>query len=148
MIIWFCVDFKKLIELGRKYPWPKPKQCMRCKGCRLWGHGFVLVCFDGFSQALEIKRCRCPDCRCVFRFRPEGYFMRFQAKIATIHSSIASKVQTGKWKPGIGRTRQGHWFSALIRNTRAYLTDTWNQGVLAAFDELVQRGLVPVVRSI
>jgi hypothetical protein len=74
--------------------------------------------------------------------------MRFQAKIATIHSSIASKVQIGEWKPGIGRTRQGHWFAALIRNTKAYLTDTWNQGVLAAFDELVQRGLVPVARSI
>jgi hypothetical protein len=148
MIIWFFVDFKKLIELGRNYPWPKPKRCLRCKGCRLWGHGFVLACFDGFDQAIEIKRCRCPDCDCVYRFRPEGYFKRFQADMATIRSSIALKAQAGKWKVGISRTRQGHWFRALIRKIKAHLTDTWNQGILAAFDDLVNKGLVPVSRSI
>ncbi len=148
MIICFPVDFKKLIELGRNYPWPKPKSCMRCNGCRLWGHGFVLACFDGFDQAIEMKRCRCPDCNCIYRFRPEGYFKRFQADIATIRLSIASKVQTGKWKTGISRTRQGHWFRALTRTIKAYLTDTWDKGVLAAFDDLVKKGLIPVSRSI
>jgi len=68
--------------------------------------------------------------------------------MATIRSSIALKAQAGKWKAGISRTRQGHWFSALIRKIKAHLTDTWNQGVLAAFDELVNKGLVPVSRSI
>lgn len=148
MIICFLVDFKKLIELGRKYPWPKPKQCLRCKGCRLWGHGFVLACFDGYNQTLEIKRCRCPDCDCIFRFRPEGYFKRFQADIETIRSSIASKVQTGKWKTGISGARQLHWFRALGRKIKAHLTDVWDQGVLAAFDYLADRGIVPVSRSI
>ena len=148
MIIWFAADFKKLIALGRNYPWPEPKGCLRCKGCRLWGHGFVLAFFDGWDQAVEIKRFRCPDCDCVHRFRPEGYFERFQTDIATIRSSIEIKAQTGKWSAGIGRTRQGHWFRPLVRKIKARLTDTWNQGILAAFDELVERGLVPVSRSI
>lgn len=148
MIVCFPVDIKKVIELGRNYPWPKLKQCLRCNGCRLWGHGFVLAFFDGFDQAIEIKRCRCPDCECIYRFRPEGYFKRFQAQIATIRSSVAGKDRTGKWKAGISRTRQGHWFRALIRKIKAYLTDTWDKGVLVAFDNLVKKGLVPVSRSI
>lgn len=148
MIICFPVDFKKLIELGRKYFWPKPKICPCCKGCRIWGHGFVFAFFDGLDQAVEIKRCRCPDCDSVFRFRPVGYFKRFQAKIDTIRSSMASKAETGKWEEGISRTRQGHWFKALNRIIKAYLTDTWDKGILAAFDTLIQKGLIPVSRSI
>jgi len=74
--------------------------------------------------------------------------MRFQADKETIRSSIASKAQTGKWSAGIERTRQRHWFTALVRKMKACLTDTWHQGVLAAFDELIKMGLVPVSRSI
>jgi hypothetical protein len=148
MIIFFSVDFKELIELGRQYQWPKPERCLRCNGCRLWGHGFVSVWFDGVDQPIEIKRYRCPDCHCIFRFRPKGYFKRFQADIETIRSSIRSKVDTGKWKPGISRSRQCHWFRALVCKINAYLTDTWNKGIPAAFNELMRRGLVPVSRSI
>ena len=148
MIICFSVDFNKLVALGRKYPWPKPNKCLRCNGCRLWGHGYDLACFDGFNQAIEIKRCRCPDCNCVYRFRPKGYFKRFQAGISTIRLCITSKVQNGKWMDGIGRTRQGHWFKALLRNIKAYLTDTWGKDVLAGFDALIVKGRVPVSRSI
>jgi len=148
MIIYCSVNFKKLVELGRKYPWPKPERCLNCNGSRIWGHGFVSAWFDGLDQAVEIKRCRCPDCKCVFRFRPKGFFKRFQAATATIRSSILLKVQAGKWMPGIGKTRQCHWFRALLRKIRAYLTDTWDKGILAGFDELVKRGLVPVSRAL
>jgi hypothetical protein len=148
MIICFQVDFKRLFDLGRDYPWPKPTSCLRCEGCRLWGHGFVLAFFDGYNQGVEIKRCRCPDCGCVLRFRPLGYFKRFQARIKAIRLSIAVKTQTGKWEVGIGRTRQGHWFRALIRKIKAHLTDLWDKGILAAFDHLVEEGLIPVSRSI
>jgi hypothetical protein len=148
MIICFPVDFKKLIALGREYPWPKVKNCLRCKGCRLWGHGFVLACFDVCHKAIEIKRCRCPDCGCVLRFKPEGYFKRFQAKIETIRSSIATKYQTGTWENGISKSRQQHWFRALERKIKAHLTDVWSKGILAAFDDLIEKGIVPVSRSI
>ena len=106
MIISFFVDFNKLVALGRKYPWPKPEKCLCCNGCRIWGHGYVPACFDRINHAIEIKRCRCPDCKCVYRFRPKGYFNRFQADIATVRLCIASKVRSGKWLVGIGRTRQ------------------------------------------
>ena len=148
MILYFPVNLKKLVALGRKYPWSKPKRCLNCNGCRIWGHGFVLAWFDGFNQAIEIKRCRCPDCKCIFRFRPKGFFKRFQADIATIRSSIFFKVQPGRWMHGISRTRQCHWFRALLRKVMAYLTDTWDKGILAAFDELIKMGLIPVSRSI
>lgn len=148
MIISFDADFKKLIDMGRNYPWPKPEGCPFCNGCRVWGHGFVLVCFDGWRHPIEMKRCRCPDCRHVFRFRPQGYFPRFQAGIETIRESIASKCWMGKWIAGIGRTRQRHWYNALIKQMKGRLTDVWDKGVLAAFDYLMAWGLVPVSRSI
>ena len=148
MIISFPADFKKLIDMGRNYPWPKPANCECCNGCRIWGHGYVSAFFDECHHAIEIKRCRCPDCGSVFRFRPVGYFKRFQAKIETIRLSIATKLQTDKWIAGINRTRQRHWFKALERRIKAHLTDVWDNGVLAAFDYLVAKGLIPVSRSI
>ncbi|RPI71313.1 MAG: hypothetical protein EHM38_04050 [Geobacteraceae bacterium] len=30
MIIYFSVNLNKLVELGRKYPWSKPKGCLNC----------------------------------------------------------------------------------------------------------------------
>jgi hypothetical protein len=42
MIISFDADFKKLIDMGRDYPWPKVSECPFCNGCRIWGHGFVM----------------------------------------------------------------------------------------------------------
>ena len=97
MIIYFSVNLKKLVELGRKYPWCKPKRCLNCNGCRIWGHGFVLAWFDGLDQAVEIKRCRCPDCKYIYRFRPKAYFKRFQADIETIRSSIFPNYITANW---------------------------------------------------
>lgn len=147
MIICFSVDIKSLIKLGRHYPWPKLDNCLACKGCRVWGHGYVLACFDFWQHAIEIKRCRCPDCKCIYRFKPEGYFKRFQASIEQIRSSMERKVQTGTWESGISATRQQHWFRALERKIKAHLTDVWDKGILAGFDELIGRGLIPVLRS-
>jgi len=80
--------------------------------------------------------------------RPEGYFKRFQAPIETIRSSISSKAQAGKWIDGVDRSRQCHWFRSLGRRIKAYLTDTWSEGIVAGFDYLLQTGQVPVSRSI
>jgi hypothetical protein len=80
--------------------------------------------------------------------RPEGYFKRFQASVSTIRSSIVSKVRKSKWLAGIGRNRQRYWFRALCSKIKAYLTDTWHQGVVAGFDYLLQRGQIPVSRTI
>jgi hypothetical protein len=147
MVIFFSAMLNEIYRLGREYPFPRPKVCPGCQGCRLWGHGFVLAAFDGYCHPLCLKRYRCPDCRCVVCLRPDGYFSRFQASIEAIRSSVVSKVRIGKWLAGISRSRQRHWFNALVKRIKAYLTDVW-QDVLAGFDYFVQSGQIPVSRSI
>jgi len=148
MIIFYSIDLNKLAQKGRAYPWAKPACCIHCGSCRLWGHGFVLAFFDGFLQALFLKRYRCPDCKTVFRIRPKGYFSRFQASIGTIRSSIESKSVNNKWLRRVSRIRQCHWYRALSRHIKAYFGDTWKQSKVNAFDTLILNGIVPVTRSI
>ena len=147
MVFFFPVILNDLFKSGRDYQWPRPSECDRCSGCRLWGHGYVRVCFDGFNEPLFLKRYLCPDCGCVICLRPEGYLKRFQAPVEVIRSSIQSKVETGKWLAELCRNRQRHWYKSLLKNIKAYLTDTW-QGVLAGFDRLLQSSGNPVTRTI
>ena len=148
MILFSAVNFKKLFKKERDYPWQKPNSCPCCNSCRLWGHGFAPAIFDGFIRPLLLKLYRCPDCRCVIRLRPTGYFKGFQASIETIRSSIVCKATTNRWIAGVERTRQCHWFRYLCRRIKVYLTDTWRDGIVAGFDYLLQLGQVPVSRSI
>jgi hypothetical protein len=148
MVIFFPVILKELFHLGRQYPFPKPEKCPRCRSPRLWGHGYVEAFFDGFAQALLLRRYRCPECGCVIRLRPKGYFTRFQSSIFTIRSSIEQKIKTGRWLVGLSRTRQRHWYRSLVKRIKAYLTDTWDKGVVAGFDYFLVKGHVPVSRAI
>jgi len=148
MVLFISIKLKKLFEQGRDYPWERPDQCPECDGCRVWGHGYVPVLFDGFNEPLLIKRHRCPDCRCVMRFRPKGHFKRFQASIKTIQACLSGKLKHGQWNPSISRSRQRHWLLALIRKIKAYLNDTWKKGLLEGFDRLISQGHIPVSRSI
>lgn len=148
MILFCSLNLNKLYKKGRNYPWEKPVSCPHCGSCRLWGHGFVLAFFDGFIDALFLKRYRCPDCKTVFRVRPEGYFSRFQASINTIRASIESKSVHKKWLRKISRTRQYHWYRALTRHVKAYFGNIWQHSEVIAFDTLLSKGIVPVTRSI
>ncbi len=148
MIVSLWVSIKKIVELDRDFPWPRPKRCPQCHGDRIWGHGFVGALFDGFVQQVPLKRWRCPDCRCVMRVRPRGYFDRFQAPIESIRSSIAYRMKTGRWPPGSSRSRQGHWLRSLRRKVIAHLEDQWVSGLIAGFDRLIEEGFIPVSRSI
>jgi hypothetical protein len=148
MVLFIPVILKTLFDQGRKYAWPRPADCPRCCSGTVWGHGFAEALFDGYDQPLLLKLYRCPDCGCVIRLRPEGYFKRFQAPIEIIRSSILLKSASNRWLAGIDRTRQCHWFRALKKRIAAYLTDTWRTGVVAGFDSLLQRGQIPVSRSI
>ena len=148
MIFYSAVKLKALFKKRRDYPWQRPNNCLRCNSCRLWGHGYAPVIFDGFIRPLLLKLYRCPDCGCVIRLRPKGYFKGFQASVATIRASIACKAATNRWIDGVERTRQGHWFRSLCKRIKVYLTDTWDQGVIAGFDYLLQLGQIPVSRAI
>jgi len=148
MVIFIPVKLKKLFKDGRNYPWKKPDKCFGCKGCRLWGHGYAGALFDSFNEPLLLKLYRCPDCGCVIRLRPKGYFKKFQAPISTIRSSISAKSKDGRWLSFVSRTRQGHWHRALLRWIKARAGDTWEKGILKGFDHLISLGHIPVSRSI
>jgi hypothetical protein len=148
MILFFSVILKDLAEKGRDYPWPRPAACPRCGACRLWGHGYVGCFFDGFYHALLIKRYRCPDCQCIIRCRPEGYFKRFRTPIKTIRKSISNKEGRGHWLEGISRCRQAHWWRALNRRIEAFFSYAFDGTRLAGFDLLLDLGRNPVSRTI
>jgi len=148
MIIFVKVKLKKIFKKKRNYSWSRPKSCPRCNDYKVWGHGYAQAIFDGYNEPLLLKLYRCPVCGCVIRLRPLGYFKRFQTKIRIIRSCISHKEKHNKWLSGIPPTRQRHWLRALQRRIKAYLSDTWSEGLLKAFDHFMTLGHVPVTRSI
>ncbi len=148
MIIFVTVKLKKLFKKKRNYSWPRPESCPNCNDYKVWGHGYANAIFDGYEEPLLLKLYRCHVCGCVIRLRPSGYFKRFQAKIKTIRSCISHKEKHNKWLSYIPPTRQRHWLKALQRRIKAYLSDTWAQGLLKAFDHFMTLDHVPVTRSI
>jgi hypothetical protein len=148
MIFSVLVSIKEIVERGRDFPWPRPAVCPRCEGRRVWGHGFITAFFDGFSDEVFLRRYRCPECRCVMRVRPSGYFERVQASIETIRSCISLRLEKGRWPPGISRSRQGHWLRSLSRTVLARFGQGWSGRLLEGFDELMERGETPVSRRI
>lgn len=147
MIIFVCAKLKEIFDEQRQYVWPRPERCPRCRLSKLWGHGFVLVYFDDVAGGVYLRRYRCPECGCVVRLRPRGYFPRIQASIETIRASLDKRLRQGRWPAGSSRSRQGHWLKALIRNAVAYLGNAWGSRLQEAFDWLVCRGVIPVSRA-
>lgn len=147
IIIHVLVKLKELFNMGRDYPWQKPGACPNCNSFRIWGHGFVSAFFDGFNDALLIRRYRCPDFNCVIRMRPRDFFSRFQASVDTIRSCISERLNNGKWLPHILRTRQAHWYRALKRRVVAY-GNSRAMRLDEAFDYFAGLKVTPVSRSI
>jgi hypothetical protein len=148
MIFSVLVSIKEIVAKGRDFPWPRPQACPRCAGRRVWRHGFVSAFFDGFSQQVPLRRYRCPECRCVMRARPSGYFERVQASIETVRSSIAFRLEYGRWPAGASRSRQGHWLRHLGRRVCARFGQGWSKRLMEGFDELMLRNENPVCRRI
>ena len=145
LLVEACV--KKILELGRSFPWPRPDRCPRCGSVRIWGHGFVSAYFDEVPEAVWLRRYRCPDCRAVIRLRPRGYWIRFQASVETIRHSLSLKLGQGRWDPGLPRSRQRHWLKGLLRQIRLHLGISWPGEPLEAFAWLSGRGLAAASRS-
>jgi len=147
MIYPVSVQLKDIFELGKDYPWELPKSCPRCGHYRVWGHGFVSRYFQGFSSSLYLKCGRCPECGCVVTLRPDTHFPRIRTAIEVIRSHLAERLTTARWPcSDLPRSRLRHWLANLSRQCCALLTNSWRQGLPAAFDHLVARGLVPVSR--
>jgi len=148
-VIWhFTVEIKEIIKSGKNFLWPRPKTCPRCGAPGVWGHGFVWAYFDEALDGLWLRRYRCPHCRCVIRLKPCGYFPRFQASIEAIRTQLRARLLKGRWPPGLSKSRQRHWLSALKRKTEAWFDKTFEGDLIAAFDKLVLARQNPVSRSI
>jgi hypothetical protein len=148
MILPVVVVLKDIYEKGRDYLWPRPEVCPCCNTRRPWGHGFVLAYFDGLKAGILLRRYRCPQCGCVIRLKPQGYFDRFQSTVDAIRSIICGLLKKDRCLSGVCRTRQAHWLKALKRKARAYFGDPFEHHLLSAFDRLIEMGKIPVSRSI
>ena len=148
MIIFVGVSLKEIFKKQRKFVWPRPDGCPRCRMSKLWGHGYVEAYFDDLTGPVYLRRYRCPECRCVIRLRPKGYFPRIQASIETIRTSLGHRLREGRWPAGTSRSRQRHWLNRLITKTIGLLGNAWKDRLLEAFDRLLCLGMVSVSRTI
>lgn len=146
MILFVCAKLNDIFEQGRNFNWIKPQICPRCGSVRMWGHGFVIAYFDGFTQGLFLRRYRCPGCKCIVRMKVQGYFRRFQASIDTIGCCLEHRLSRGRWRKDLIASRQRHWLSALRRKCMAF----FGLGIdlMAGFDRLANKGVIPVSRAI
>ena len=149
MITFLVLDLNRIARSSRDYPWPEPGGCARCHHPKLWGHGFVRMIFDGFGQALEMRRYRCPKCGCIVRVRPSGYLPHHQSPVVTIRAALSCRIRTGRWPPGYVTNRARHWLASLKRHAVA----VWGimpgiDDLMVAFDRLVAMGRVPVSRAV
>lgn len=121
LVLYFSVEVKELFALGKSYPWEKPRRCPACTGGRLWGHGFATRYFEGFSEALWIKRYRCPECGAIHSTRPGSYESMFRRRSSDILRSLAGKLfGSGKWLSSIPRQNQQYWLKAVRRRLSIY----------------------------
>ena len=145
VVLHVAVDVQRLVELGKKYPWPKPKRCLACSSWRVWGHGYVLRYFEGFLLPLWIKRLRCPDCGVFYTLRPDLFYWRFRYSVRTILSSLTTKITDGFWLPSLPRQNQQYWYRGLrlqsLRTRNIVFPD------MTALKEIISSGLVPVSHS-
>ena len=146
MILFVDVDLKEVSLLGKKYPWRKPQMCPCCLQSHVWGHGFCGTFFEGFFNAVLLRRFRCPACGCVMKCRPRSHFTRIQTAIETVRSYLAGRIETGRWPGNPERGR--YWLRALKRQVLAHMGLGWRNRLLEAFDRLCGLGIVPVSRSI
>jgi len=147
MICFVVVKLKDVLEQGKSYSWIRPKLCPHCRQSHVWGHGFVLAYFDGFLEGIYLRRWRCPECGCVIRMKPTGYFNRFLASTEAIRRDLSSYIETGKWPSGHSDTRRDHWMKALTQNIRLYLGNQFVFDLITGFDILVGQGRIPVSRG-
>jgi len=145
LILYFEVDVKRLIELGKDYPWSKPHGCPCCCGQRLWGHGYVYRYFEGLTQGLWMKRYRCPDCKGVHTCRPQEFYKGFHHSVLTIFLSLLQRIIHGRWLRCLSRQVQQYWWKGLRRQASRFHNVRFPDGSI--FARLLRNGICPATHS-
>lgn len=146
-MIWqLAMELNEVVALGREGRWPRPAECLGCGRGQVWGHGFVGRYFDGLAQRVLLRCYRCPGCRCVMTPRPAGFLRRVRTTVAAIRDELHHRLTGGQW-PRAPTPRRRHWLRNLRRQALAWVGWTADQGLLAAFDQLLAAGVVAVGRA-
>ncbi len=145
LILPFKIDVKRLVEEGKDFCWPRPEQCPRCKGGRLWGHGYVQRYFEGLFEAVWIKRYRCPDCRAVHTLRPLEFYRGFHYSVLTILVSVLNKVVDGRWLKCLSRQVQQYWYKGFCFQASSH--SNCMDPDIEVIRELFDQALIPVTHS-
>ena len=148
MIVFFSLNLKQISQDTKNYKWPRPKCCDRCHHSKVWSHGFVSMIFEGFANALRMRRYRCPCCGCIIRLRPLDYFKGHQSTSDVIRKTLTARLHNGHWPQDCEPSRSRHWLRALKHNAAAILGEGALVDLIAAYDQLVKLGRVPVTRAI
>ena len=146
MLIFEVICFVKLQKLGKSYPWKKPPHCPHCKG-RIWGHGYVMRYFDGYSQAFFLKRYFSPDCGRVFCLRPKSHWPRFQASRDFVYNFIKTQCKESQIKPINSRNKNWLKYSKQwILSHFGFLNSP--EEYLLNFKKLIKEKWVPISRNL
>ncbi len=116
MILPYKITLEKLSKIEKNYKWPK-HFCEKCRR-NMWGHGYVARYFTAILNSVFLKRYRCPGCRVVVVFRPEGHWPRIRSSISIIYGALQSKLSRGHWPSWVPRQRGGHWLNRFVRFAR------------------------------
>jgi len=111
LLLLFRIDLQKIQELGKKYPWKKPKKCPSCNSIRLWGHGYVIRYFYKYTFGIWMKRWRCPDCGAVHAAKPCEYPPGFQYPAKIMKRTLLTKLGGEPFPGEIPRQNQQYWIN-------------------------------------
>lgn len=118
------INLRKIQDHGKDFRWQKPKTCPTCGSARVWGHGFVVRYFFGYSEGLWMKRWRCPDCGSVHTARPAEYAPGIHYRRDLQLRSLQAKLNGLTFLSEISRQVQQHWRKLFDRLSRRY--ENWN----------------------
>jgi len=102
--------------------------------------------FEGFAEALWMKRYRCPDCGGVHTLRPKVFWRRFRHLAAIIIQSLKEKIAGNRWLGQINRQAQQYWWHGFEKQCAR----EGRIGKLGseALDWLLEKGLITATPSL
>jgi len=139
----FPCQIDQLAEKGKNYPWPVPDCCPKCNG-RIWKNGFTTAYFYPISQPVFIRKLICPDCKSVFRFRPNGYLPYYNVPLTAIFLALFSVDSRKEKTPEISTETRKSWLKRLKKQIKLTLMKLTSRDYRNGFLELLEKGFRPV----